>query len=82
MDYIISPIVTEKTTLMMEKENKITFLVNRKATKEAIKNEVESRFDVKVTKVNIMIAKNGKKAIVTLAKEFSAEDVGGRMGIF
>ena len=33
MDYIISPVVTEKTTLMMEKENKLTFIVDRRAKK-------------------------------------------------
>lgn len=37
MDYIITPIITEKTTLMMEKENKLTFLVDRRGKKDQIK---------------------------------------------
>ncbi|AKA47810.1 50S ribosomal protein L23 [uncultured archaeon] len=82
MEIIISPVATEKTTLQTEKENKITFLVNRKARREDIIKEVEARFDVKVEKVNIMITKNGKKAIVKLTKDYSADEVAGRMGIF
>ena len=82
MDYIITPIITEKTTLMMEKENKLTFLVDRRGKKDQIKKEVEERFNVKVQSINIMITKKGKKAIVKLTDDFSAEEIGGRIGIF
>ncbi|KJE49468.1 MULTISPECIES: 50S ribosomal protein L23 [Acidiplasma] len=82
MDYIITPIITEKTTLMMEKENKLTFLVDRRGKKDQIKKEVEERFNVKVKSINIMITKKGKKAIVKLTDDFSAEEIGGRIGIF
>ncbi len=82
MDYIRTPVVTEKTTLMMEKENKLTFMVDRRAKKEEIKKEIEERFNVKVVSLNILITKNGKKAIAKLSKEFSAEEIGGRIGIF
>ncbi len=37
MDYIITPIITEKTTLMMEKENKLTFLVDRRGKRIRLK---------------------------------------------
>ena len=43
MDYVISPVVTEKTTLMMEKENKLTFIVDRRGRKKDIKKEIEER---------------------------------------
>ncbi|MEM0139354.1 MAG: 50S ribosomal protein L23 [Ferroplasma sp.] len=82
MDYIISPVVTEKTTIMMEKENKLTFMVDRRGRKDDIKKEIEERFDVKVVALNILITKKGKKAIAKLANEFSAEEIGGRIGIF
>lgn len=81
-DIIIRPIATEKTMLLLEKENKITFIVNRKSKKSEVKKEVEEKFDVKVTAVNIIITKEGKKAIVTLSKEFSADEIAGRIGIF
>lgn len=81
-EVIISPVATEKTMLQMEKENKLTFIVLRRARKSEIKEEVEKRFDVKVTKVNTVITKNGKKAVVELSKEYSADEIGGRIGIF
>jgi large subunit ribosomal protein L23 len=80
--FVYSPVATEKSMLLMEKENKLTFVVDRKANRNQIKKEVEERFDVKVVSVNILISKRGKKAIVSLAEGYSAEDVGGRIGIF
>jgi large subunit ribosomal protein L23 len=80
--FIYSPVATEKSMLLMEKENKLTFVVDRKASRNQIKKEVEERFDVKVVSVNILVSKRGKKAIVSLAEGYSAEDVGGRIGIF
>ncbi|AGO61116.1 50S ribosomal protein L23 [Ferroplasma acidiphilum] len=82
MDYVISPVVTEKTTLMMEKENKLTFIVDRRGRKKDIKKEIEERFDVKVIGLNILITKKGKKAIAKLSDDYSAEEIGGRIGIF
>ncbi|MEM0158022.1 MAG: 50S ribosomal protein L23 [Thermoplasmataceae archaeon] len=80
--FIIRPIATEKTMLMMEKENKLSFYVTRNANKEDIRQEVEQLFSVKVEEVNTVITKNGKKAMVKLSGEFSADEVGGRIGIF
>ncbi|GGM71964.1 50S ribosomal protein L23 [Thermogymnomonas acidicola] len=79
---ILTPVATEKTMLMMEKENKLTFIVHRAARKADIKKAVEESFNVKVVKVNVVIGKEGKKAIVKLAPEFSAEEIAGRIGIF
>ncbi|PYB67721.1 MULTISPECIES: 50S ribosomal protein L23 [unclassified Thermoplasma] len=81
-DVIISPLSTEKTALMAEKENKLTLIVRREANKEMIKKEVEERFGVKVEEINVLITKKGKKAIVKLAKEFSAEEIAERIGVF
>ncbi len=82
MEIIITPIATEKTTLQTEKENKLTFMVHRKATRADIKKEVESRFDIKVEKINLVITRWGKKAIVKLTKDFSADEIAGRIGLF
>ncbi len=81
-EVIIKPYVTEKALLMIEKENKLTFVVRRSSTKTQIKHAVEKLFDVKVEKVNTYITRFGKKAIVKLTEEYSAEEVGMRMGIF
>ena len=80
-DSIISPVITEKATLLSEK-NKVVFKVNINATKSIIKKNVEKIFKVNVIKVNTITfkgktrTKNGKKiilprykkAIVTLKK--------------
>ena len=64
------------------KHNKLTFLVHPKATKREIKWAVEKLFSVKVEKVNVLHGLRGKKAIVKLAKGYSAEEVGSRVGVF
>ena len=81
-DYIIKPVATEKTMLQIQKENKLTFIVNRKGRKAQIKKEVEEKFNVKVLSVNVIITKNGKKAVVKLSGEYSADEIAGRIGIF
>ena len=83
-DLVRRPIVTEKATILLE-ENKYTFEVDPRATKPAIKEAIESLFDVKVVKVNTINPPRKKKrvgrfvgyksrykrAIVTLAPEDS-----------
>ncbi len=81
-EVILKPYVTEKTLLMIEKENKLTFIVAKNATKTQVKHAVENLFGVKVDRVNIVISKYGKKAIVKLKPEYSAEELGMRLGIF
>ncbi|MFP4456075.1 MAG: 50S ribosomal protein L23 [Clostridia bacterium] len=52
-DVIIKPIITERTSLLME-EDKYTFQVAVNANKIQIKNAIEELFDVKVAKVRTM----------------------------
>jgi large subunit ribosomal protein L23 len=75
------PVITEKTTKMME-ENKYCFVVDPKANKTQIKQAIEVIFDVKVKSVNTtnILGKikkmgrhagrrpNWKRATVTLKK--------------
>lgn len=81
-EIILYPYVTEKTMEAMEKKNALEFVVARKANKKQIKEAVEKAFNVKVKSVNTKITKRGKHAIVTLAPEYSAEEIGMRIGIF
>lgn len=80
-DIILSPVITEKSTLVSE-ANQVIFNVALKATKPEIKAAVESLFGVKVKSVNTLVRKgkqkmfrgirsrqsNKKKAIVTLVE--------------
>ncbi|HOA36116.1 MAG TPA: 50S ribosomal protein L23 [Bacillota bacterium] len=82
-DIIIRPIVTEKSTGLLE-ENKYTFVVLREANKIQIKRALEEIFDVKVKAVNTAnyrgkkkrlgrfpqgFKPRWKKAIITLAED-------------
>lgn len=64
-DIIRRPVITEKSTLMIEAENKYVFEVDGRANKIQIKEAVEEIFDLddQVVKVNTMVmpAKRGRR---------------------
>ncbi|MHB8566008.1 MAG: 50S ribosomal protein L23 [Nitrososphaerales archaeon] len=78
---VIRPYVTEKTFDLIERQNKICFLVNAKASKGKIKTAIETLYDVKVRSVNTAITVYGKKAFVRLAPENSASDLASKLGL-
>ena len=51
---ILNPILTEKSSLLMEKLNQYVFRVSVNANKIQIKSELEKRFNVKIIKVTTM----------------------------
>ena len=55
------PVSTEKAVRLMESENKLTFIVDRKSKKPEIKNALEVLFKIRITKVNTLILPSGKK---------------------
>ncbi|MHA1616071.1 MAG: 50S ribosomal protein L23 [Candidatus Njordarchaeales archaeon] len=75
-------VITEKAIELIQRENKLTLIVDRRANKPTIKRVVENLFDVEVEKVNTMITPEGeKKAIVKLAKDYSAIEIASNLGI-
>jgi len=80
-DKILSPMVTEKSTKMLD-QNKIVFKVPTGANKVNLKSNIEKIWKVNVTKINIINKKTRtkmskgkkvkvrgfKKAIITLKK--------------
>jgi large subunit ribosomal protein L23 len=79
---ILYPLMTEAASLMVEKENKLVFIVNRNADKADVKRAVEELYEVKVERVNLLTTPQGeKKAFVKLAPEFKAVDVAIKLGI-
>ncbi len=74
--------ITEKSLRLVEKENKLTLIVDVSATKHQIKREVERLYNVKVVSVNTLVTPTGeKKAYVKLSPEHNAYDLLGRLGI-
>ena len=53
-EVLIKPVLTEKMAIMQERENKYAFIVSRTANKIQIKQAIESKFDVKVSKIATM----------------------------
>lgn len=86
-DVLKRPVLTEKTLLLQQTENKYTFDVELSATKPEIKDAVEKMFNVKVERVNVMnvaaktkrlgkyVGKTNRrrKAIVTLKEGYSID---------
>jgi large subunit ribosomal protein L23 len=85
-DTIIAPVITEKATLLSEK-NKVVFRVPVHATKKDVKDAVEKLFNVKVGAVNTIVRKgktknfrgrpgkrsDHKNAVVTLLDGYSID---------
>ena len=82
-DVIVRMMITERASEIVEKENRLTFIVNRRATKGQIREAIETLFEVKVIKVNTLITPTGeKKAMVKLSPEYNAADLAVRLGLF
>lgn len=87
---ILHPYVTEKTMNSMsgtpvqdlKDGNRLEFVVRMDASKPEIKKAFEERFEAKVEKINVKVAKDGKHAIIKLKEGYSAEEIGMRIGIF
>ncbi|UCE37801.1 MAG: 50S ribosomal protein L23 [Thermoplasmata archaeon] len=79
---LFHPYVTEKTMFQMEDENKLEFVVRKGATKKEIKAAFEELFEVKVESIKTKNTRHGKRAVIKLTGDYSAEDVGMRIGIF
>lgn len=76
------PLSTEKSIRLMEAENKLVFVVERKSNKTEIKKAIEELFKVKVLKVNTFITPAGqKRAYVKFSQETPAIDIATQMGI-
>lgn len=76
------PLSTEKSIRQIEFENKLTFVVDKRAKKDEIKRAIEELFKVKVTKVNVQNSSRGKKkAYIQLSPESLASDVSADLGL-
>jgi large subunit ribosomal protein L23 len=79
---IIAPFSSERIFEMIESQNKLAFIVDRKANKITIKHAIEKLYNVKVVKINTMITPKGKKkAIVKLHPTNNAVDLATALGL-
>ena len=79
---LLYPHLAEKSMGLIESQNRLTFIVDRRSTKSQIAQAVEKGFNVDVEKVNVEITMQGvKKAYVTLSKKNLAADIATRLGM-
>jgi large subunit ribosomal protein L23 len=76
MDTLKYPLATEKSVGIVDRGNKITYIVDARASKKEIKEEFERTFNVRVKSINtVNLPRNLKKAFIKLAKGYNATDV-------
>ncbi len=76
------PLSTEKSIRLMESENKLVFVVDKKAKKTDIKKAIEEVFNVKVVKVNTLVTMTGeKRAYIKFSDDTPAIDIATNMGL-
>ena len=76
------PLSTEKSIRLMESENKLIFVVDKKATKKEIKKSIEEMFKVSVESVNTLVSQEGeKRAYVKFSMKNPAIDIATQMGL-
>ncbi len=76
------PLSTEKSIRLMESENKLIFVVNKKATKKEIKQAIEKMFKVTVAEVNTFVSPEGeKRAYIKFSPNNPAIEIATQMGL-
>lgn len=77
----MKPIMTEKAVMMIEANNTLTFIFPMIQSKEEIKKEIESIFDVKIDKIRTLIKGNKKYVYAKLKGDTLAIDVATKLGL-
>ncbi|MFH0861654.1 MAG: 50S ribosomal protein L23 [Candidatus Altiarchaeota archaeon] len=81
-DVLLYPLMGEKATMLREKENTLTFIVAKDASKKEIREAAKKLFNVEVLGVRVLHTQNGtKKAHIRLDKKHSADEVASHMGV-
>jgi large subunit ribosomal protein L23 len=78
---ILRPYITEKTFNLIEKENKLTFIVSDGASKKNVIQAIRIMYEGNVKEVNIFRTIQGKKAIVKFTKDDEARQLATKLGL-
>jgi large subunit ribosomal protein L23 len=78
---IIQPYVTEKTFNIIEKENKLSFIVHNKANKKQIRESMKAIYESDVIEVNTFNTIRGKKAIMKFKNTDGARQLATNLGL-
>ncbi len=78
---ILKPVTSEKAVKMVDLDNTLLFQTDKRPSKQEIKTEFESVFNVKVQSIRTLIRNNKKYAYIKLTKEHPAIDVATKLGM-
>jgi large subunit ribosomal protein L23 len=78
---LIQPYITEKTFNMIEKENKLIFIVRERSTKQLIREAMSVLYDADVMDINTSRTVRGKKAAVKFKDPNGARDLATTLGL-
>ena len=78
---ILHPYITEKTFELVETEKKICFIVEKTATKLAIKGAINTLYEEKSVSINTARTVYGKKAFVEFENVDIARDLATKIGM-
>jgi|TARA_B100000749_G_scaffold224452_1_gene179811 large subunit ribosomal protein L23 len=78
---ILHPYITEKTFELVETEKKICFIVERTASKVAIKNAINTLYEQKAISVNTARTVYGKKAFAEFESVDIARELATKIGM-
>lgn len=78
---ILQPYITEKTFNLIEKENKLTFIVADSANKKDVSDAIKTMYEGDVKEINIFRTIQGKKAIIRFTKDDEARQLATKLGL-
>jgi len=78
---ILRPYVTEKTFALIEKDNRICFIVDVNASKASIKEAVQTLYAENAIDINTARTIAGKKAFVKFESVEKARDLATKIGM-
>lgn len=78
---ILKPHITEKTFALVEKDNRICFIVAPDANKAAIKEAIKTLYEETAVDVNVARTIVGKKAFVKFESIEKARDLATKIGM-
>ena len=73
--------MTEKTFNVIEKENKLTFIVSERSTKREIIEALRLVYEAEAIEVNTARTIQGKKAVIKFRADGGARELATRLGL-
>jgi len=81
-EVILYPLMTEKAIDLVERENKLIFVVDRRSSKTDVAKAIAELYEVEVDEVRTLITHRGeKRAYVRLNPKYNASDLAIKLGI-